>query len=270
MKLKRRNFFLEIIIGLVLIYASVLVLLFIFQRNLMYHPNENNYFGDKLEVHIEKVNINTPDNLSLLGWFHKKDLTNYKTIIYFHGNAGTLENRIYKLNHFQNFNINFLIIAWRGFSGNQGKPTEQGLYLDGLSALNWILDQGVKEENIFIYGESLGTGIATEIAQNRNFAGVVLETPFTSMVDAAKKFYPYIPVKFLLKDKYENKKKIKNINVPILIMHGEKDTIVPFSMGKKIFELANQPKYSYFTEQDDHMMEYDEQLIKVLKKFLEN
>ena len=260
---------LQTFLALILVYLLILVFLYFYQRNLLYHPNENNYSGNKLTVTVEEVNVPTADNLDLKGWFHKKDLTKYKTIIYFHGNAGTLENRIYKLNHFQNFDINFLIIAWRGFSGNQGKPTEQGLYVDGLSALNWILDQGVKEENIFIYGESLGTGIAVEIAQNRNFAGVILETPFTSMVDAAKKFYPYIPVSFLLKDKYENKKKIKNINAPILIMHGAKDTIVPFSMGQKIFELANEPKYSYFTEQDDHMMEYNEQLIKVLKKFLE-
>ena len=260
---------LQTFLALILVYLLILVFLYFYQRNLLYHPNENNYSGNKLTVTVEEVNVPTADNLDLKDWFHKKDLTNYKTIIYFHGNAGTLENRIYKLNHFQNFDINFLIIAWRGFSGNQGKPTEQGLYVDGLSALNWILDQGVKEENIFIYGESLGTGIAVEIAQNRNFAGVILETPFTSMVDAAKKFYPYIPVSFLLKDKYENKKKIKNINAPILIMHGAKDTIVPFSMGQKIFELANEPKYSYFTEQDDHMMEYNEPLIKVLKKFLE-
>ena len=269
MKLKRRNFFLEIIIGLVLIYASVLVLLFIFQRNLMYHPNENNYFGDKLEVNIEKVNIKTPDNLSLLGWFHKKDLNKFKTIIYFHGNAGTLENRIHKLNHFKNMGVNFLIIAWRGFSGNEGKPTENGLYLDGMSAVNWVLDQGVKEENLILYGESLGTGIATEIAQNKNFAGVILETPFTSMINAAKEFYPYIPVNLLLKDRYENYKKIKNINIPILIMHGEQDTIVPFKMGKKMYQLANEPKYFYFTKYDDHMMEYDEPMIKTLKNFIE-
>ena len=107
MKLKRRNFFLEIILGIIVIYVSVLVILFIFQRNLMYHPNENNYFGDKLEVNIEKVNIKTPDNLSLLGWFHKKDLNKFKTIVYFHGNAGTLENRIHKLNHFKDMDVNF-------------------------------------------------------------------------------------------------------------------------------------------------------------------
>ena len=234
----------------------------------MYHPQENNYFGDKLEVEIEKVNITTIDNINLLGWFHKKDLNKFKTIIYFHGNAGTLDNRIYKLNHFKDMEVNFLIIAWRGFSGNQGSPSEKGLYIDGQSAVNWALKQGVIEDDIILYGESLGTGIATEIAQHKNFAGVILETPFTSMISAAKEFYPYIPVNLLLKDRYENFKKIKNINSPILIMHGEQDTIVPFTMGKTIYQLANEPKYFYFTKHDDHMMVYDEPMIETLKNFI--
>ena len=106
--------------------------------------------------------------------------------------------------------------------------------------------------------------------QNKSFAGLILETPFTSMVDAAKNIYPYIPVGLLLKDRYENDKKIKNINVPILVMHGEADQIVPFRMGKKIYEIANQPKYSYFTKYDDHMMEYDEKLVMALNSFLKS
>ena len=268
MQPKVRNFFLEIIIGIIIIYLFLLDILFIFQRNLMYHPQENNYFGDKLEVEIEKVNITTIDNINLLGWFHKKDLNKFKTIIYFHGNAGTLDNRIYKLNHFKDMEVNFLIIAWRGFSGNQGSPSEKGLYIDGQSAVNWALKQGVIEDDIILYGESLGTGIATEIAQHKNFAGVILETPFTSMISAAKEFYPYIPVNLLLKDRYENFKKIKNINSPILIMHGEQDTIVPFTMGKTIYQLANEPKYFYFTKHDDHMMVYDEPMIETLKNFI--
>ena len=124
MKLKRRNFFLEVIIGIIVVYVSVLILLFIFQRSLMYHPEENNYSVDKLEVEVERVKIITLDNISLLGWFHKKDLKNFKTIVYFHGNAGKLENRIHKLNHFKDLDVNFLIIAWRGFSGNKGKPSK--------------------------------------------------------------------------------------------------------------------------------------------------
>ena len=88
------------------------------------------------------------------------------------------------------------------------------------------------------------------------------------MAEAAKNFYPYIPVGLLLKDKYKNKEKIKNINIPVLVMHGEADQIVPFWMGKKIFDLANNPKYSYFTEHDDHMMEYDSKLVSELNNFL--
>ena len=270
MKLKRRNLLLEIFIGILVVYLSVLIFLFVFQRNLMYQPNENNYFGDNLEAEIEKVKIITSDNINLLGWFHIKDLKRFKTIVYFHGNAGTLDNRIYKLNHFKNIDVNFLIIAWRGFSGNKGKPSEKGLYEDGQSAIKWLKNLGLTENDIIIYGESLGTGIATEIAQNNKFAGLILETPFTSMIEAASNFYPYIPVGFLLKDKYENYKKIKKINIPLLVMHGEVDQIVPFWMGKKIYEIANQPKYSYFTKYDDHMMEFDENLVLVLRKFIKS
>ena len=260
----------QLILIIIFIYFLLLVFLYFYQRNLLYHPNENNYSGDKISVNIRKIKISTSDNINLLGWYHEKNLQDYKTLIYFHGNAGSLENRIHKLNHFQDMNINFLIIAWRGFSGNNGKPSETGLYEDGKSAIDWIKKKGVKENNLILYGESLGTGVATHLAQNRGFGGIILETPFTSMTDAAKKFYPYIPVDLLLKDKFENYKKIKNINSPLLVMHGEVDQIVPFSMGKKIYEIANEPKYSYFTKYDDHMMEYDENLVLTLKTFIKS
>ena len=258
----------QLVLIIFFIYILILVFLYFNQRNLLYHPNENNYSGDKIAVDIKKVTILTSDNIELLGWYHEKNIKDFKTIIYFHGNAGSLENRIHKLNHFHEMNVNFLIVAWRGFSGNNGNPSEQGLYVDGKSAIDWLIKKGVDEKNLILYGESLGTGVATHLAQNRSFAGVILETPFTSMIDAAKIFYPYIPVNLLLKDKFENYKKIKNINSPILVMHGEIDQIVPFSMGKKIYALANEPKYSYFTKYDDHMMEFDEKLVYALELFL--
>ena len=110
--------------------------------------------------------------------------------------------------------------------------------------------------------------MAIEVAQNKKFAGIILEAPFTSMIDAGKDKYPFLPVRWLLKDTYESDKKIKNINSPILIMHGKVDNIVPFSMGKKMYELANEPKYSYFSKYDDHMMEYNDELLSELKKFI--
>jgi fermentation-respiration switch protein FrsA (DUF1100 family) len=270
MQKKFRKNLLQFILIIFLLYFLVLVFLYFYQRNLLYLPNVDNYSGDKISVDIKKVKILSSDNIELIGWYHEKNLKNYKTIIYFHGNAGSLENRIHKLNHFKDMNINFLIIAWRGFSGNNGKPSEQGLYADGKSAIDWLIKKGVDEKNLILYGESLGTGVASHLAQNKSYAGIILETPFTSMANAAKRFYPYIPVNLLLKDKFENYKKIKNINSPILVMHGEVDQIIPFSMGKKIYEIANEPKYSYFTKYDNHMMEYDEKLVLALQSFIKS
>ena len=251
-----------------IIYLLVTLSLYFFQRNLLYHPTENNYSGDRLIVSIEKVKIKTKDNIELLAWYHKKDISDYKTILFLHGNAGSLENRIHKINNFKDMNVNFLLLAWRGFSGNNGSPTEQGIYEDARSAVRWLKNKGIKEENIIIYGESLGTGVATEISQNKDFAGIILESPFTSMVDAAKTKYPFFPIGLLLKDSYQSDKKIQNIKSPILVMHGEADRLVPFWMGEKMYELANEPKYSFFSEYDDHMMEYNENLLKKLKDFI--
>jgi len=266
--LMKMNYLIPILLIFVLVYLLILISTYIFQRNLLYHPTENNYFGDQLVVEIKKVKIKTQDNIELLAWYHNKNIDDYKTILFLHGNAGTLENRIHKINHFKDLNVNFLLLAWRGFSGNSGKPTEDGLYEDARSAVKWLNSKGVITNNIIIYGESLGTGIATEISQNNNFAGIILESPFTSMIDAGKDKYPYLPVGLLLKDKYESDKKIKNIKSPILIMHGKADNIVPFHMGEKMYELANEPKYFYFSEYDDHMMEYNKKLLETLKDFI--
>ena len=200
----------------------------------MYHPQENNYSGDKIEVEIEKVQIQTADNISLLGWFHEKDLKKFKTVVYFHGNAGSLENRIHKLNHFKNMDVNFLIIAWRGFSGNLGKPSENALYEDGKSAINWLKNKGLSDSDLIIYGESLGTGIATEVSQNKKYAGLILETPFTSMIAAAKNFYPYIPVSLILKDKYKN---------DIMIMHNN------FTAYKENLKREEEPFSNYLKKE---------------------
>ena len=265
------NFYTTSILALVFFYVLLLIVVFFFQGKLLYHPTTDNYLQNQVErepAEIEKVEITTKDKINLIGWFYNRNLEEFKTILFFHGNAGSLENRTYKLNHFKNLNLNFLIIAWRGFSGNKGKPNEMGLYEDAKSAIKWLKAKGVKEKNIILYGESLGTGVAVEVAQNKNYAGVILESPFTSMVNMGKKYYPFFPVSLLLKDKFESYKKINNIFVPVLIMHGKVDKIVPYDMGKKMYELANEPKFFYSQEYGDHMIEYDEKLLSALKKFI--
>ena len=234
----------NILIGLITIYVIVCLVIFLSQRKLLYHPNENNYLDEnKLTHKIEKVFVKSDNRL--IGWYHFKD-RKYKTLLFFHGNAGNLQNRIYKLNEIAELELNYLIIAYRGFSGNEGKPTEDGLYEDAKSAKIWLNNNGVKDKDIILYGESLGTAVAVDLASKHKFAGIILESPFTSMTRLAQKYYPIFPVKIILKDKFDSINKIQKINSPLLVMHGEKDTIVPFSMGVEIFEKSNTQKSKYF------------------------
>ena len=263
------NIFIKSFFLLILIYFVITVVVYFFQRKLLYHPFSPQITGKGLIHNFETINFKTSDNFELKGWFHLKN-SNKKTILFLHGNAGNLDNRIDKLNFLGNMDINFLIISWRGYSGNPGNLSETGLYKDALGGIEWLNKKGISNDRIILYGESLGTAITTEVAQNENFAGIILEAPFTSMVDMGQKIYPIFPVKFLLKDKYESKNKIKNIKSPILVLHGRKDKIVPFYMGEKIFEMANNPKFKYFTDLDDHMMNFDEKLVNEIDLFIRN
>ena len=262
------KYFYIAITSISLAYIFILFFTYFYQRNLLYHPSENNYQGDSINFNYQEVFIDVEENIKLKSWFIKKDLKNFKTIIFFHGNAGDLTNRIHKLNELNKLDVNILIISWRGFSGNLGKPTEKNLYQDAKKSVKWLNKNGIEKKNIILYGESLGTGVATELGQDNSFAGIILESPFTSIANAAKIYYPYLPIDLLIKDRYDSIKKIKSIKIPILVMHGKKDNVVPFKMGVELFEKANEPKYSYFSENDDHMMEFNDQLINSLKKFL--
>jgi len=255
--------------SIVVAYLVVLVFIYFYQRNLLYHPSENNYQNDEIKFEYEEVNIEVENEIKLKSWLINKDFNKFKTLLIFHGNAGDLSNRIYKLNELNKLEINILLISWRGFSGNKGSPTEKNLYKDAEAAIKWLNKKNVSNNQIILYGESLGTGVAVEMAKKNDFNSIILESPFTSIENSAKIYYPYLPVRYLLKDRYDSISKIKMVKSPIMIMHGEKDDVVPFSMGKTLFEKANNPKHSYFTSADDHMMKFNSELLDEIKNFIE-
>ena len=257
-----------LITSTIVIYLILLTLIYINQRKLLYLPSENNYLDDPINFTYNEFFIEVDKDVKIKSWLIEKDLKKYKTILFLHGNAGNLFNRSYKLNRLNELNLNVLIISWRSFSGNLGEPNETNLYGDAKKAVKWLNDRGVETKNIILYGESLGTGVAVEIGQTNKFNSIILESPYTSMVKAAKIYYPYLPVNLLLKDKYNSEKKIKNIKTPILIMHGKKDNIVPFYMGKKLFETANKPKKFLQIEEDDHMLSFNDNLLLEIQNFI--
>ena len=257
-----------VISSIALVYFVIILFVYFYQRSLLYHPSENNYSNDKINFSYEEIFIEADENIKLKSWFIEKDLKKFKTILLFHGNAGNLFNRVYKLNELNKLDLNILLISWRGFSGNKGKPNEKNLYHDAGVAVKWLNSRGVNNKNIILYGESLGTGVATELGKSNMFGGIILESPFTSIAKAAKIYYPYLPINLILKDRYDSIEKIQSITVPILIMHGKKDNIVPQKMGLELFQKANKPKFNYFPENDDHMMEYNDELLNNIKLFI--
>ena len=150
--------------SIILAYIIIVLFTYLYQRKLLYHPSENNYTGDEIQFEYKEVFIEVDKDIKLKSWFLEKNLKKYKTILYFHGNAGDLTNRVHKLNELNKLNVNILIISWRGFSGNPGKPTEENLYNDARKSVVWLNEAGVKNKNIILYGESLGTGVATAVS----------------------------------------------------------------------------------------------------------
>ena len=258
-----------ILSSIVIAYIVLIIFIYFYQRNLLYHPSENNYQGDKIQFDYDEIFIEVDEEIKLKSWIIENNFKKYKTLVIFHGNAGDLSNRIYKLNELYKLDINILLISWRGFSGNKGSPTEQNLYKDAEAAIKWLNEKNINNNQIILYGESLGSGVAVELGKKNNFSSIILESPFTSIENSAKIYYPYLPVRLLLKDRYDSISKIKMINTPILIMHGEKDDVVPISMGKELFEKANSPKHSYFTFEDGHMMEFNPNLLNEIKSFIQ-
>ena len=138
--------------SLIIAYLVMIIFIYFYQRNLLYHPSENNYQNDKIQFNYDEIFIKVDEEIQLKSWIIKKDFKKFKTLVIFHGNAGHLSNRIYKLNELYKLDINILLISWRGFSGNKGSPTENNLYTDAEAAIKCLNEEGFNNNKIILYG----------------------------------------------------------------------------------------------------------------------
>jgi hypothetical protein len=190
---------------------------------------------------VSEVYIETADNLRLQSFFISNSSSS-SIIIYFHGNAGNIYERIPELINLSKTGVSVLGIGYRGYGKSTGKLSERGIYLDGQAALKYAKEKlNYSKDKMFLYGRSLGSVVALEMARNNNFAGVVLITPLTSGREILKA-HNYGPISLLVGDVIDNMKKVPDISLPVLIIHGDKDEVVPWEMGKKIFSALKKPK----------------------------
>ena len=199
----------------------------------------------------KQIQIKTIDGLNIIAWY-KAPENAQPVMLYLHGNAGNLGGRINKIRTFTNQGFGQLALSWRGYGSSGGYPSEEGLYNDARAAIQFLLDSDIKLHDIFIYGESLGTGVAVQMGMEYKVRNLILEAPYTSIANRAAELYPYFPVKFLLKDRFESIDKISSINIPVLIFHGYADNVMPIEHGKALFNKANEPKEAVFFQNTGH------------------
>lgn len=237
----------KFIISVATIYAIICLLVYVMQRSFLYFPTRHLVKPDL----FQEVELNTVDGLKLVSWYvPAKD--KQPTLIYFHGNGGNIAMREYHTRPYLNRGIGVLLLEYRGYGGNPGKPNEIGLYHDAEAAYEFVKQQGVPPECIIVFGESLGSGVAVEMARRHPVGGVVLQAPFTSAFSVGQGHYPFLPVGLLLKDRFNSISKIKQFNVPLAVVHGTADRVVPFKHGKKLFAAANEPKQFFEFPGFDH------------------
>ncbi len=243
----------NVIFWAAVIYMAILTALYINQRNMIYAPDKSR---PARIVNVAIANVITEDGLKLEGWYLPAK-AGMPTILYYHGNASNHAGRLPKVATYINEGYGMLLAGYRGYGGNPGSPSEQGFYKDARAYVKFLKDKNVPPDKTIIYGESIGTGVAVQMATEYKAAAMILEAPFSSTVDVAKNVYPFIPVKYLLKDQYRSKEKIGNVHYPILIIHGEKDRLIPFKFGKKLNEAANDPHTFIPLEKAGHNDLYD-------------
>ena len=243
-----------------LVAAAYLVLvaaMYIFQRNLLYLPD--NRLPDPAASGVpqmREVRLKTADGLELISWY-RAAASGRPSLVYFHGNGGNVSYRTFRIHPYVDRGYGLLLVEYRGYGGNPGTPTEGGLYEDARAAMRFIADEGVPADDAVLYGESLGGGVAVQIAAEQARASkavgaLVLEAPLSSVTDVAAYHYPFIPVRWLLKDRFESADKIGDVAAPVFIIHGENDTVVPIDFGRALFKAAKEPKEGRWISKGGH------------------
>ena len=252
-------------------YGLLCGFMYLFQRNLVFYPNKNMQQPAAYGLNeFEEIILTAEDAVSFKIWY-REPKNNAKTILYFHGNGGNLGGRSNKVKAFaENSDYGLLFVSYRGYGGSGGRPSERGLYLDADAAMAFLAKQGLVPEDLIIYGESLGSAVAVELASKiQSCAGLILESPFTSAVAVGQKSYFYLPVSLLMKDRFDSISKINEFKGPMLVFHGNRDRVVPFKFGKQLYEayLSNKKE---FIEIDGvgHLGFDDVWLIEQIKEFL--
>ena len=241
------------ILALLLLYAVFLVAC---EDKIIYHPHkypQGIWNPSSFNVKVEDVFFQAKDGTKLHGWYIPS-ANAQATLLWFHGNAGNLTHRLENIQQLQPLALNIFIFDYRGYGKSEGKPSEAGIYQDSQAAYDYLIREKnvVPLENLFLFGRSLGGICAVEVASSNPAAGLILESVFTSARDMAGQVFPLLPIGWAIRSKFSAVEKVPYLKLPKLFLHGTKDEIVPYKLGRKLYSAAAEPKEFYDIEGAGH------------------
>ena len=248
-------------------YLGLVAIMYVAQRWLMYFPDTARTAPVAAGFpQAEEIALTSADGERLIAW-HVPPQPGKPVIVYYHGNGGALRHRPFRFRPLTADGTGLVARSYRGYGGSSGSPSEEGLIADARAAYDFAAGRyGV--ERIALWGESLGTGVGIAVATEKKVGALILEAPFTATVDIAAAIYPFLPVRWLMKDQFRSDERIGKAQAPILVMHGERDTVVPIRFGEKLFAMAPEPKRFVRFANGGHEDLTDHGAVKAAREFL--
>jgi len=241
----------QVVLVIAAFYGTLVGGLYVWQRKIIFL--NDSVPPDRVRAgvpHAQEWRIHTEDGLDLVAWFTPPRDETQPVVLFFHGNSGNIGHRADRMVRFENAGWGALLMEYRGFGGNPGSPSEDGIALDARAALSALRQHDYPATRIVIWGESLGTAVAIRLASEEPAAALVLEAPFTRMADMARMQYKFIPVEPLLRDRFDSLGRMPGIAMPLLVMHGDKDELIPIAMGQRLFGAATVADRQFWTAAD--------------------
>jgi fermentation-respiration switch protein FrsA (DUF1100 family) len=224
-------------------YSAIIGVMYFLQEGMVYHPDRQvSSTPSAAGLVFEDVSFTTRDGATIAAWYIPASNAT-GTILFCHGNAGNISHRLQSIEIFHNLRLNVLIFDYRGYGNSDGKPSEEGTYLDAEAAWDYLTKvRGVPPESIILFGRSLGGAVAAETALRKDPGALILESAFTSAPDLGRSLYPWLPVGLIARIRYATIDKVGSIRCPKLIVHSPDDDVVPFDHATRLFDAASSPK----------------------------